>query len=65
MTERGYALMTKRLLRLANGRVVAALEGGYGLTSADAAAATLEAMLGFEAAPRSLRSDREGARWSC
>ena len=56
VTERGYALMTKRLLRLANGRVVAALEGGYGLTStADAAAATLEAMLGFEAAPLSLR----------
>ena len=56
VTTRGYALMTKRLLRLADGRVVAALEGGYGLTStADAAAATLEAMLGFEAAPLSLR----------
>jgi acetoin utilization deacetylase AcuC-like enzyme len=28
----GYALMTERLTRLAGGRCMAALEGGYGLT---------------------------------
>ena len=56
VSDQGYALMTERLLRLANGRCAAALEGGYGLTStANAAAATLSALLGFAATPLSSR----------
>jgi acetoin utilization deacetylase AcuC-like enzyme len=56
VTDQGYALMTERLLRLADGRCAAALEGGYGLTStANAAAATLSALLGFATPPLSSR----------
>ena len=56
VSDQGYALMTERLLRLANGRCAAALEGGYGLTStANAAAATLSALLGFATPPLSSR----------
>ena len=48
VSDQGFALMTQRLTRLAGGRCVAALEGGYGLSAtANAAAATLEALLGF------------------
>ena len=49
MSDQGFALMTERLQALAGGRIVCALEGGYGLTAtANAAAATLGAMLGFK-----------------
>ena len=52
VSDQGYALMTDRLGRLADGRMVVALEGGYGLTAtANAAAATLSAMLGFSTPP--------------
>ena len=48
VSDQGFALMTERLQALAGGRIVCALEGGYGLTAtANAAAATLGAMLGF------------------
>ncbi|MFY9552679.1 MAG: histone deacetylase, partial [Thermoanaerobaculia bacterium] len=47
----GYAAMTSRLLGLAGGRVVLALEGGYNLDAISASAATcLRALLG-EAVP--------------
>ena len=49
VSDQGFALMTERLQTLAGGRIVCALEGGYGLTAtANAAAATLGAMLGFK-----------------
>jgi histone deacetylase 6 len=49
VSDQGFALMTERLQALAGGRIVCALEGGYGLTAtANAAAATLGAMLGFK-----------------
>jgi len=48
----GYAAMTSRLLRLARGRVVLALEGGYNLDAiAASAAASLSVLLG-DAAPK-------------
>ena len=54
VTDQGYALMTERLTRLAGGKCVAALEGGYWLTAtASAAASTLGAMLGFATPPLS------------
>jgi acetoin utilization deacetylase AcuC-like enzyme len=56
VSDQGYALMTDRLTRLGAGRCVAALEGGYGLTStASAAASTLSSLLGFAAEPLSSR----------
>ena len=56
VTDQGYALMTDRLTRLAGGKCVAALEGGYGLTAtASAAASTLSALLGFATPPLSSR----------
>ena len=56
VSDQGYALMTERLLQLAGGKCVAALEGGYGLTAtASAAASTLGAMLGFATPPLSSR----------
>ena len=56
VSDQGYALMTERLTRLAGGKCVAALEGGYGLTAtASAAASTLGAMLGFATPPLSSR----------
>lgn len=56
VTDQGYALMTERLVSLAGGKCVAALEGGYGLTAtASAAAATLGAMLGYATPPLSSR----------
>jgi histone deacetylase 6 len=52
VSDQGYALMTERLCALADGKLVCALEGGYGLTAtANAAAATLNAMLGASAQP--------------
>jgi histone deacetylase 6 len=52
VSDQGYALMTERLTKLADGKLVCALEGGYGLTAtANAAAATLSAMLGFKTPP--------------
>lgn len=45
----GYAGMTKRLLTVAGGRVVLALEGGYNLDAiARSAAACLRVLLGDE-----------------
>ena len=62
MSDQGYALMTERLMKLAGGKLVCALEGGYGLTAtANAAAATLTAMLGFKTPPLgSRRRPRRG-----
>ena len=52
VSDPGYALMTERLTKLADGKLVCTLEGGYGLTAtANAAAATLSAMLGFKTPP--------------
>ena len=52
--------MTERLVSLAGGKCVAALEGGYGLTAtASAAAATLGAMLGYATPPLSLAPSTE------
>jgi len=53
----GYARLTQRLLGLAGGRVVLALEGGYNLDAiAASAAASLRVLLG-EPADESLRPD--------
>ena len=62
VSDQGYALMTERLMKLAGGKLVCALEGGYGLTAtANAAAATLTAMLGFKTPPLgSRRRPRRG-----
>lgn len=47
VSPRGYAAMTRRLLDLAGGRVVLALEGGYNLDAiARSAAASLRELLG-------------------
>ncbi len=49
ITTQGYAAMTERLCRLAGGRVVLALEGGYNLDAISrAAAACLRVLLGEE-----------------
>ena len=62
VSDQGYALMTERLAKLAGGKLVCALEGGYGLAAtANAAAATLSAMLGFKTPPLgSRRRPRRG-----
>jgi len=47
--RQGYAALTERLLSLADGRVVLALEGGYNLDAiARSAAACLRVLLGEE-----------------
>ena len=47
VTDAGYAYMTKKLMTLANGRVIIALEGGYNLTSiSNASVACAKALLG-------------------
>jgi histone deacetylase 6 len=52
LSSDGYAAMTSRLKRLAGGRVVLALEGGYDLDAiAAAAAACLQTLLGDPAPP--------------
>lgn len=51
VTPQGYAEMTRQLMRLANGRLVVALEGGYSLSATRvSAAACMGALLGM--APR-------------
>ncbi len=58
----GYAQMTRRLLSLAGGRVVLALEGGYDLEAiARSAAASLRVLLG-EPAPEARLPDPVAAR---
>ena len=50
VSPEGYAAMTERLLSLADGRVVLALEGGYNLDAiARSAAACLRVLLGEKA----------------
>jgi histone deacetylase 6 len=51
VTEAGFAAMTAELTRLAGGRVLLALEGGYNLAAISAsAAACLQALLGADGA---------------
>jgi histone deacetylase 6 len=57
VSPRGYAAMTSRLLGLAGGRVVLALEGGYNLDAiSDSAAACLSVLLGDNAPMEAARS---------
>eukprot|EP00927_Polykrikos_kofoidii_P039089 TRINITY_DN33518_c0_g1_i1.p1 TRINITY_DN33518_c0_g1~~TRINITY_DN33518_c0_g1_i1.p1 ORF type:complete len:879 (+),score=183.86 TRINITY_DN33518_c0_g1_i1:84-2720(+) len=52
VTPNGYHALTRRLLGLANGRLVLALEGGYNLDSISASmAACVRALLGEDAMP--------------
>ncbi len=62
VTPGGFAAMTERLRRLAGGRSVLALEGGYNLeTISNSAAACLRTLLGEDPAPREFGSPSAAA----
>ncbi len=63
ITPEGYALMTSRLLALAQGRLVLALEGGYRLDAvAQSAAACMRVLQGEDPGPESLPAVSSAAR---
>ncbi|MGH0180595.1 UNVERIFIED_CONTAM: hypothetical protein FKN15_004765 [Acipenser sinensis] len=57
-----FGHLTRQLMKLANGRVVLALEGGHNLNAiCDASEACVNALLGNEGRWKSVSSERGGA----